>query len=238
MTRILKKLRIDEVSCVIKGSNSDARVVIRKADDGLTGVAAAFKAATAQSFHDKKRRNAQRLADELAAKDKEPQMTRTEEMQEMHKFVKAGGMSAVAKHILTTGGTSLNEHEYTELVQVDATLRKISFEAAFAEPTTQKAYSVVRDATQVKTYLKSYPGMMSVEVVSTETGSTLTTDDSYKAAAQLARLVEDQRARAPTLTTSALFEAVYSNPENKELVQRAHRRPDASSTSGDELQQR
>jgi hypothetical protein len=62
--------------------------------------------------------------------------------------------------------------------------------------------------------------------------------DSWKAAAQLQTLVEAQRAKAPTLTTSALFEAVYSAPENKTLVARAHGRPDVSSTSGDELQAR
>ncbi|MFY9955906.1 hypothetical protein [Bradyrhizobium sp.] len=167
-----------------------------------------------------------------------PPMTRTEEMATMRTFVKQGGMAAIAKRILETGGTSLNEMEYTTLVQEDASLKKISFEKAFQDPDTQRAYQVVRDATQVKTYLKSYPGMMSVEVVSTEVGSTLTTDDSWKAAAQLQTLVEAQRAKAPTLTTSALFEAVYSAPENKTLVARAHGRPDVSSTSGDELQAR
>jgi len=80
----------------------------------------------------------------------------------------------------------------------------------------------------------SYPGTMSVEVASTEIGNTLVSDDSYKAAEQLRTLVEAQRARAPTLTTEQLYDAVYRDPANRTITARAH--PTTSSTSGDELQ--
>jgi hypothetical protein len=80
-------------------------------------------------------------------------MTRSEEMQVMQKFVHDGGMSAVAKRILETGSTSLTEHEYTTLIQADAALRKISFETAFQEPDTQRAYKIVRE----QGYVKSLP---------------------------------------------------------------------------------
>jgi hypothetical protein len=83
---------------------------------------------------------------------------------------------------------------------------------------------------------KGYPNMMSVEPVSIEVGDTSGSDDSWKASEQLAALVEEQRARAPTLTTSKLYERVYADPTNKALVARAHKRPTASSTSGSELQ--
>jgi hypothetical protein len=79
---------------------------------------------------------------------------------------------------------------------------------------------------------------MRVTPVSVEVGNTNEDGeaDALKAAAQIAALVEDQRALAPFKTTLALYEAVYADPENKGLLRRAHNRPTASSTSGDELQ--
>jgi hypothetical protein len=100
-----------------------------------------------------------------------------------------------------------------------------------------------RDISETKQLLalaqtKSYPNLMNVVPVSTEIGDTNTdgTAEATKAAAQLAALVEDQRRLAPTLNTSQLYERVYADPTNKAIVHRAHRRPTASSTSGDELQ--
>jgi transcriptional regulator with GAF, ATPase, and Fis domain len=58
-------------------------------------------------------------------------------------------------------------------------------------------------------------------------------DANKKAADQLKALVEEQRAKAPTLTTSELFERVYADPANRKLTARAHRRPDISSPSYD-----
>ena len=97
-----------------------------------------------------------------------------------------------------------------------------------ANPDIRRAYGVV----------KGYPNMMSLEVVSTEIGDTNEDgeSDAEKAAAQIAALVEQQRALAPTLPTSELYERVYADPANKKLLARAHKRPDSSSTSGDELQ--
>jgi hypothetical protein len=58
--------------------------------------------------------------------------------------------------------------------------------------------------------------------------------DRYKAAAQLKSLVEAQRAKAPTLTTEQLYDAVYRDPANRTITARAH--PTMSSPSGDALQ--
>jgi hypothetical protein len=81
-----------------------------------------LKANTAQSFHDKKRRAAERLAAELAEKERETQMSRSDEMAKMHQYIKstAGGMTSVAKLICVKGNTSLSEHEFTELWKMDA----------------------------------------------------------------------------------------------------------------------
>ena len=163
-------------------------------------------------------------------------MNRSEEMQVMRGFVKGGGMVAVAKRILETGSTSLSEREYTTLVQEDARLKSISFEKAFADPNTQRAYKIVREAGYVKAL--DYPNLVSVTPVSVAVGNTNEDGeaDALKAAKQIAALVEEQRALAPTKTTSELYEAVYANAENKPLLRRAHKRPNTDSTSGDELQ--
>jgi hypothetical protein len=71
---------------------------------------------------------------------------------------------------------------------------------------------------------------MSVEVVSTEVGNTLTSDDSAKAYRQLQELAEKQH---------RTFEQVFSDPANGELAGRTYtsaHRPTVSSPSGDALQ--
>jgi hypothetical protein len=78
--------------------------------------------------------------------------------------------------------------------------------------------------------------MMRTEPMSVGVGDTSVEDDSWKASELLAALVEEQRARAPTLTTSKLYERVYADPANKALVARAHKRPTASSVSTDYLE--
>jgi hypothetical protein len=73
---------------------------------------------------------------------------------------------------------------------------------------------------------------MSTEVVSTEVGSTETSDDSAKAYKQLQDLAAKQH---------RTFEQVFSDPDNGELAGRTYtgaHRPNHSSTSGSELQRR
>jgi hypothetical protein len=190
---------------------------------------------TAQSFYDRKRRAAERLMAELLEKEKETQMSRTEEMATMRKFIKstAGGMLSVAKHIVAEGSTGLTEHEYTELWKADAGSNG-AFVKEFEGPRNEKhdAYDVVHNASHLKA--AGFPNLMSVEVVSTEVGSTLTPDDSYKAAAELKSLVAAMHAKAPTLTTEQLYDAVYRDPANRTITARAHQT--RSSTDGSELQ--
>jgi hypothetical protein len=208
MTRLLKNLRIDEVSCTIKGANPGARVLIRKSDDapGVLFFDDIMKAKTSDVLRgprdeddDKKlsppldpkieavvaaamalpptdhgynaegkrvispamtrpealhwvTRTARgaAFARHHANITKGIAMNRSEEMQQMRKFVKDGGMAAIAKRIIETGTTSLNEMEYTTLVQEAASLNEVSFEKAFNDPATQQAYAIVREAGYVQ----------------------------------------------------------------------------------------
>jgi hypothetical protein len=188
-------------------------------------------ATTAQAMHDKKRRAAERLMAELSAKEKETQMSRTEEMQQMKSFIKDGGMPAVAKYILETGSTSLNEYEYTELVQEESKRKGISFEKAFQDPDTQRAYAIVREAGHVQTYLKSagFPNVMSVEPVVTGGKDAMDVNsDSSKAIQELTALAEKQHI--------SFEQAALNNPAIMARTYTSAHRPNISSTSGSELQ--
>jgi hypothetical protein len=160
---------------------------------------------------------------------KEEPMNRIEEMQEMHKFVKSGGMLAVAKHIIETGSTSLTEPEYTELVQEDAALRKVSFEKAFADPTTQQGYKIVREAGYLKSLVAIAPGsydvikgMPTLTPTSVVVGNTNFADDS----AEAVRLLSEMAAK-----NGSSFEAVFSNPANAKLAARTYTSAHRSSPS-------
>jgi hypothetical protein len=96
----------------------------------------------------------------------------------------------------------------------------------------RKALAIAKDQQFAQSLRKSFPDVMSIEPTSTEVGSTDVEDDSRDAYEKLMEMAEAQRAKAPWLSTSQLFERVFSDPANAKLAARAHRRPNASSTSG------
>jgi hypothetical protein len=133
----------------------------------------------------------------------------------------------------------ISEFEFSEMLMGHARLLKrdtesagAAFERILMGPTPEGA--ALR---QVYRKVKGYPGRASLEVV-TEVGDSREDGeaDALKAAGQIAALVAEQRSRAPTLSTSALYDAVYRDPANKALLARAHKRPDASSPSAAALQ--
>jgi hypothetical protein len=142
----------------------------------------------------------------------------------MHKFIKQGGMSAVAMRVIETGSSSLTEPEYTELVQEDAALRKVSFETAF-DPTTQQGYKIIREAGYVKSLSK---GMATLKPTSTEVGNTLVSDDSAEAVRLLGEIAT-KNGRA--------FETEFSDPKNAKLAGRTYTAGHRSSINTDYLEQ-
>jgi hypothetical protein len=113
----------------------------------------------------------------------------------------------------------------------------VAFAKEFSGPPNEKhrAYAIVRDATQAKTYLKSFPNMMDTKPV-VDGGAGDVNNDQSEAYRQLVGLAEKQRANAPFLSSQQLFARVFSDPANAELAARSLRRPTTSSTSGSELQ--
>ena len=140
----------------------------------------------------------------------------------------------IAKHI--TEKDDITEFDFTKILMGHVRLNKRDNEsdgAALERILTAPGNGELRQAYQVT---KGFPNMMRTEPVSVEVGDTSVEDDSWKAADQLASLVAEQRALAPTLTASKLYERVYADPANKALVARAHKRPTASSVSTDYLE--
>jgi hypothetical protein len=139
-------------------------------------------------------------------------MPRSEEMQEMKKFVSEGGMSAINKRILEVGSTSLTEGEYTECVQEEAKRKGISFEKAM----DWQAYAIVREAGYVKAldYGKIGPNLMSVEPVSVSGKDAMDVNSASKSYAQLQDKIAEQRKLAPWMSASQLYDMVFAaNPE-------------------------
>jgi hypothetical protein len=258
MTRLLKNLRIDEVSCVLAAANSAARVLIRKSDDAplLFDDIMLRKAAVSDPLRgprdepDEKKLSGKldELVREMIAAtggDLHPQRARrwllhTEQGQALlaqHKretpmptvdVMKLHNPDSVLEFIKSSGAT---EHVISEVIMGHAKLNKRDGESdaqAFARvfPKFQTAYGIA----------KGYPNMMSIEPVSVEVGDTSVSDDSWKASEQLAALMEEQRSRAPWMTASRAWEAIYADPANKALVARAHKLPTASSVNTDYLE--
>ena len=112
-------------------------------------------------------------------------------------IMKLHNPDSVIEFIKSSGAS---EHVISEVIMGHAKLNKRDGESdaqAFARvfPKFQTAYGVA----------KGYPNLMSIEPVSIEVGDTSVADDSWKASAQLAALVEETRALAPTLTSEQLF---------------------------------
>jgi hypothetical protein len=212
--RILKDLRIDEVSCVIKGANPGATVMIRKSD-------------TAQAIYDRRRRAAERIMaaleelaeypDESEAIKKDTQMPQVDILKLIS--VTEEGLMAQAK--LSKKAGQSDAQAFSKLFESDVDFRK--------------SWATVTEAKHLLA-LKSYPGMMRTDPAVIGGEAALAVNDPAVAARELQKLVEEQRKLAPTLTTSQLYDRVYADPANRTITERAHRRPTTSSTSGSELQ--
>jgi hypothetical protein len=254
--RVLKNLVIDEVACVLRGANAGAKVLIRKAEnDVIDGVDIIDPNDTPTALHPQLQHMVNAMIQAVPSLKQEhalffllhsphgralarhlSEVTKAKEHSmpqvDILKLRNIESVAEISKAIIK-GDTGMDEHTFAQILMGHARTAKRANEsdaAAFSRVFTDPANIEIRRAHALT---KSFPNVMSVEPVSVETGSTLVTDDSATAADQLRTLVEQQRARAPTLTTSQLFERVYADPANKAVVARAHRR---SSTSGDELQ--
>jgi hypothetical protein len=239
MTRLLKNLRIDEVSAVIKGANKDAKVMIRKSD------------APPYFFDDIMLRKATEPAD---PGDDEPPELSTALDELVAEMVAAASSRHVnpmraRRWILQTshGRELLAQHMKKETPMLDfAKLLEItehglnaqvtprdgeSFAKAFSRKyETDEGYRRQWQNHQDTKMMLSKVTSASMTPTTAVVGNTLVADDSAEAVRLLTEMAEQ---------TGESFEVVFSKPENAALAARTytvHNRPNVSSTSGSELQ--
>jgi hypothetical protein len=145
---------------------------------------------------------------------------------DIFKLSNIASVAEISKAIIK-GDAEISEMDFTKMLQGHAKLTKSAGEsigAAFERILTAPENGELR-----KAYVAT-KGMASVEVTSTEVGSTLVSDDSAKAIKLLQQMADKQRRS---------FEQVFADPANAKLAAATYtsaHRPTVSSTSGDELQ--
>jgi hypothetical protein len=246
MPRLLKQLRIDEVSCVIKGANQGARVLIRKADDDppylfndIMRKAAVDDDVTGDHAGDDNKKLSAKLDEVVAemivaAPSLHPNRARrwllhTESGQRLlaqHTTKKENIMPQVD---ILKAATILEDALMATITKRDdetfakAFTRKYENDIEF-----RRQWATVNEAKQQVALSKI--GMATITPTSTGVGDTNVSDDSAEAVRLLQEMAEKQH---------RTFEQVFADPNNKALAGKTYtgaHRPTSSSTSGSELQ--
>jgi hypothetical protein len=239
--RMLTKLRIDEVSAVIKGASPGARVMIRKADDDPGYL----------MFNDIMIRKLSEVeADEGDKRDEPDEDKLTPRLRAMvdamivavpsldrqtaqHFLLHHPHGRHLANHLneLSKGETMTNHVDIRKLIPVleEGLLARAKLEKRDGETEARafsriyendiefrKSWATVTEAKNMLALSKStVPNLMSTTPVSTEVGNTLVEDDSAKAVAELQALAEKQH---------RTFEQVFLDPDNGAIADRTYGR--------------
>jgi hypothetical protein len=212
MPRKLTKLRIDEVSMVDKAANPGAVVMLWKRDATADDVVSPLRKslqdifkATAQAMHDRKRRGADQLMEDLS-EDDPPRPTKKGNPVPQVDIMKA--LSFVEEGLLAR---AKDPKEFAKLYETDIEFRK--------------QWRDLTDAKQLQGYLKSLPGVMSLEPSVVGGKDATDVNNAVAAVKQLQELATSQHKS---------FEQVML--ENPALTARTYTSAHRSSTSGSELQ--
>jgi hypothetical protein len=226
MPRILKNLRIDEVSCVLKAASPGARVLIRKADDDLPSYL----------FDDIMLRKADEPGpdDDIQPPNSATDADKAPLPAKLEQMVDAMVLAArqVAAHYLlhSPHGRKLYDHlsktmESKPMLDIMKVIA-ITEQGLMAQvpkvngETYAKSFSSKyendqgfreqwRDLTDAKHFAALAKGTATLTPTSTEVGKTLVADDSMKAVRLLREMAEAQ---------GRTFEDVFTDPANKALA--------------------
>jgi hypothetical protein len=149
---------------------------------------------------------------------KETSMDKTEMFRDI---AKAGGIVAVAKAIIDENRNyGISEHEFVALATEHA-------KAQYLELTEAQAFAKLYQIPEVWracNVLRSMPFQVDVEPLVVGGADTRDLSDESEAIAQLKQLGRD---RWPTATEAQQFANAFTDPVNRELAAKAHRRPQA-----------
>lgn len=211
MVRILTNLRIDEVSSVDRGAGEGVRVVLMKRRTG-PDYRAIFKM--------------NGPADDITkTSTTQKEKVMNTKIEGLRDVAKQFGVTHLAKIIVDAGSAhGMPELEFFRLMQAEASTTKRAgetdaqaFDRYFSAPgnvTLRKAHAIT----------KSAPASVQPMQVGGADAVDVDTDRSA-AMEQLNKLAEEQRGRAPWMSTAQAFAKVFEDPANAALANRAHRRP-------------
>jgi hypothetical protein len=144
-------------------------------------------------------------------------------MDSIHSIMKSGGIAATCAAIVAKGATSISEHELVEAATKVAAERhpELSPAQAFA-----KVYTAATDEARVLQNAIAIAKAMPVvaDLTPVMVGGEDARDLSDESEA-IANLKELGRRKWPTATEAQQFANAFSDPVNRELAQKAHRRP-------------
>lgn len=262
MPRVLRNLRIDEVSCVLKGTNPGAKVLIRKSadkpdfwdvpvpprlfNDIMLAKAARDDDVTGDHTGDDDKKLSGKLHQMVAALINAAPSLR--EDQAMHFLLHSPHGRKLAEHL----NNIISKIEKDPPMLDIAKIVSITEEGLMASVTKRdgesyaksfsrryetdidfrKQWAALTEAKHLLSLRSATKNMATLTPTSTEVGNTNVTDDSAEAVRLLTEMAEKQHRS---------FEQVFTDPANAKLARQtytAHHRSTASSTSGDELQRR
>jgi len=253
MPRVLRNLRIDEVSAVSRGAGEGVRIMLMKRDDAqpprTVGKRFSECMAEADAVADVAKATAHRnrhghhqfvgalfehLHDRLAGLRRKHGFEKSakETQMDIHKalvsLVQEHGLHAVAKSVVEQGRAPCTEAEFTAVVTEYAKGEHPELSAAAAFTRLYESDALVRQAFQVAK-ANSF-AEVAMDMTPTVISGGEWRDDA-DAAEAMAQLAEIGRKMAPAATAAKQFALAFEDPKNSALAQRAHRRPTAPAGS-------
>jgi len=229
--RVLRNLKITEISSVDKGAGDGVQIVLMKRhDDDETPLGRRLRKIFSQGHFSKKRRafgnddhtdhspTGRQLAEHLSnhiTKEEKP-MSRIEKLQAI---AKQHGVRNIAKLISDEiDAQGISEHEFTALMMDEAARQGMSFEKYFSAPEQLG----VRKAHQLT---KSTPVAKETLLRPVEVKPVVSDSDSEEAYRQLQAMAEQLAAAGKYRSVASAFAAVFEDQANAALAAKAHRRP-------------
>jgi hypothetical protein len=246
--RVLKNLVIDEVSCVIRGANPGARILIRKSDDRAPLLFNDIMLRKAEEEDDVTGDHQGDTDKKLSGKLKEmvaaliTAAPSVSEAHAMHFLLHSPHGRRLAEHLNSISKTEKDPSMLDIMKLVAITEQGLMAQVtkrdgeSYAQSFSRKFENDVdfrkqwRDLTEAKHSVSLSKGMATLTPTSTEVGSTQVSNDS----AEAVRLLQEMATK-----NGRSFETEFTDPANAKLAARTYtaaHRPTASSTSGDELQ--
>jgi hypothetical protein len=234
MPRILRNLKITEISSVDKGAGDGVRIVLMKRYDERSDrwrrmFTKALRQGGNRPITPDYDAGAEHLAN-ITKSRREPPMSRVEKLKAIAK--RYGGVATIAKGMLTDNDAyGVTEFEFTEMMKAEAARRGVPFEKYFCDPANidiRRAHQLTKNVPVAKDSLLR-PVM--VEPVSVETGRTDTESDAEEAYAQLMQMAEELAASGKYQSVASAFAALFQDQRNAELAAKAHKRPNAANAN-------